>query len=163
MEFKGHPHVEELSSLLRDKSPRCAVIVAAAFFDETLKSLLADNKDRSFSASIKEGLDWGLLTQSEHDDLDVLRQLRNEFAHDLRVKGFDAASAATVEAMSIWRTAANARSLDRAFLTPLDRLLFVVAVIAFRLQWRKKPLTKSGPRPEPSIFDTKEWPPVTSI
>ena len=48
MEYKGHPGVEELSSLLRGESLRCAVIVAAAFFDESLKALLADTKDRSF-------------------------------------------------------------------------------------------------------------------
>jgi len=53
MEYKGHPGVEELSSLLRGESPRCAVIVAAAFFDERLKSLLADTTDSSFSARIK--------------------------------------------------------------------------------------------------------------
>ncbi|HKM55513.1 MAG TPA: hypothetical protein VJY33_19065, partial [Isosphaeraceae bacterium] len=39
----------------------------------------------------------------------------------------------------------------------------VVGVIAFRLQKRTKPPSKSGPRPEPSITDTKEWPPVTTI
>jgi|SRR5208337_3586146 len=93
MEYKGHPSVEELSSLLRGESPRCAVIVvAAAFFDERLKSLLAHRADSSFSARIKAAQQWGLLTRNEHDDLDVLRQLRNGFAHDLRVKDFDATS-----------------------------------------------------------------------
>ena len=163
MEYKGHPGVEELSSLLRGESPRCAVIVAAAFFDESLKALLADTKDRSFSARVKAAVEWGLLTQSEHDDLDVLRHLRNDFAHDLRVKDFDVTSEARVEAMQTWRTASDARPLARVIQTPLDRLLFVVGVIAFRLQKRTKPPSKSGPRPEPSITDTKEWPPVTTI
>lgn len=108
-------------------------------------------------------MEWGLLTQSEHDDLDVLRHLRNDFAHDLRVKDFDVTSEARVEAMQTWRTASDARPLARVIQTPLDRLLFVVGVIAFRLQKRTKPPSKSGPRPEPSITDTKEWPPVTTI
>ena len=163
MEYKGHPGVEELSSYLVAESPRCAVIVAAAFFDETLKALLADTKERSFSARIKDALEWGLLTQSEHDDLDVLRDLRNGFAHDLRVKDFDGTSEARVEAMRTWRTASDARSLDRVIQTPLNRLLFVVGVIAFRLQKRTKPSSKSGARPEPSIMDTKEWPQVANI
>jgi len=105
MEYKGHPGVEELSSLLRGESPRCAVIVAAAFFDERLKSLLADTTDSSFSARIKAALEWGLLTRNEHDDLDLLRQLRNGFAHDLRVKDFDVTSEARVEAMRTWQVA----------------------------------------------------------
>lgn len=162
-EYKGHPGVEELSSLLRGESPRCAVIVAAAFFDERLKSLLADTTDSSFSARIKAALEWGLLTRNEHDDLDLLRQLRNGFAHDLRVKDFDVTSEARVEAMRTWQVASDARSLARVIQTPLDRLLFVVGVIAFRLQKRTKPTGKSGPRPEPAITDFKEWPPVTSI
>ena len=163
MEYKGHPGVEELSSLLRGESPRCAVIVAAAFFDETLKVLLADTNDLSFSAQIKAALDWGLLTQNERDDLDALRQLRNGFAHDLRVTDFDATSQTKVAAMNTWQTASNAKPLDRVIQTPLDRLLFVVGVIAFRLQKRTKPTSKSGPRPEPAITDWNEWPPVTSI
>ena len=110
MEYKGHPGVEELSSLLRGESPRCAVIVAAAFFDERLKSLLADTTDSSFSARIKAALEWGLLTRNEHDDLDLLRQLRNGFAHDLRVKDFDVTSEARVEAMRTWQVASDARS-----------------------------------------------------
>ena len=48
MEYKGHPNVEELSSHLAAESPRCAVIVAVAYFDETLKAL---NKFRRFSGN----------------------------------------------------------------------------------------------------------------
>ena len=45
MEFKGHPSAEELSSYLREESPRCAVIVSAAYFDEALVRLLGDKKE----------------------------------------------------------------------------------------------------------------------
>jgi hypothetical protein len=163
VEYKGRPGVEELSRLLASESPRCAVIVSAAFFDETLASLLADATDRSLYARIKLALEWGLLSQNEHDDLDALRQLRNVFAHDLRVKEFDADSLAKVEAMKTWQIASNARGLDRVMPSPLARLLFVVGVLAFRLQRRAKPANQLGPRPEPEITDWKEWPPVTSI
>jgi hypothetical protein len=163
VEYKGHPGVEELSSHLGAESPRCAVIVAAAFFDETLKALLADTKERSFSARIKDALEWGLLSQNEHDDLHLLRDLRNGFAHDLRIKDFDGTSQAKVEAMMTWRIASDAWPLDRVIQTPLDRLLFVVGAIASRLHKRRKTPSKSGPHPEPSVMDRKEWPPVTTI
>ena len=89
--------------------------------------------------------------------------MRNGFAHDLRVKDFDANSADKVDGTNTWRIASDARGLDRVMPAPLDRLLFVVGVLAFRLQRRTKPVSKLGPRPEPAFTDWKEWPPVTSI
>lgn len=163
MEFKGHPAVEELSALLRGESPRCAVIVAAAYFDETLASLLGDTKDRPLSARIDDALDWGLLTPNEHADLHTLRQLRNGFAHDLRIMDFDASSGARVASLATWRVASDERPLERVIQTPLEQLLFVVGVIAFRLHKRTKPPEKTGPLPEPPVMDFASWPPVTSI
>lgn len=163
MEFKGHPAVEELSTLLRGESPRCAVIVAAAYFDETLAGLLVDTRNRSFYARIDDALEWGLLTPNEHADLHVLRELRNGFAHDLRIKDFDLSSGARAASLATWRVASAARSLERVLQTPLGQLLFVVGVIAFRLHKRNKPTEKSGPLPEPPMTDFASWPPVTSI
>lgn len=163
MQYKGHAKVEELSSLLGDESPRCAVIVSAAFFDETLASLLGDTTDRPFAARINNALAWGLLTQDEHDDLHVLRQLRNGFAHDLRVTDFDSTSAAQVAALKLWTTASSALPLGRVIDGALHQLLYVVGVIGFRLQHRSKPASKVGPLPEPPITDTHAWPPVTNL
>ena len=64
MKYKGHPNVEDLSGHLAAESPRCAVIVAAAFFDETLEALLADGTDRSFYARIKLSLEWVCLAKT---------------------------------------------------------------------------------------------------
>ena len=163
MEFKGHPSAEELSSYLRDESPRCAVIVAAAYFEEALGRLLGDKKDRPFAVRINDALEWGLLTANEHADLNVLRGLRNGFAHDLRVRDFDASSAAKVEEMETWKVASDARPLDNVIEAPLDRLLFVVGTISLRLNKRTKPNEKAGPLNEPEITDFDSWPPVTSI
>jgi hypothetical protein len=161
--FEGQPDVKELSDLLKDESPRCAVIVAAAFFDQTLRKSLGETKDqKSFAQRVKAALEWGLLTQDEHDDLDVLRKMRNDFAHDLRVQDFDTTAEASVNALKIWTTASNARPLDRDIQTPLDRLLFVVGVIAFRLQRRKKSPSKVNALPEPELTDWGAWPPVFS-
>ena len=41
-----------------------------------------------------------------------------------------------------------------------DRLLYVVGVIAFRLQ-KRKTVSKRGPLPEPDyVRDSDEWPPT---
>ena len=162
MEYKGHPKVDELSTHLKEESPRCAVIVAAALFDKCLAGLIGDTKDRSFSARIDDALQWGLLANSEHSDLHALRELRNDFAHDLRVKDFDTTTEAKVGAMKVWQIASVARPLDNVIRTTLDRLLFVVGVITFRLQKRTKPQSKLGPLLDPQITDWEAWPPVFS-
>lgn len=163
MEFKGHKNLEELTGLLKGESPRCLVIVAAAFFDEQLKTVLEDNTSQSFAVRIREGLKWGVLTQFEHDDLDVLRELRNQFAHDLRVTDFDNASAGKIARLKLWETAAASAPLERVIKTALDQLLYVVGIIGFRLQHRSKPATPQGPLSEPPFHDKAQWPPVTNI
>jgi Domain of unknown function (DUF4145) len=163
LEFKGNAVVEELSSHLQGESPRCTVIVAAAYFDENLAGLLGNKKDRSFAARINDALAWGLLTPNEHEDLHALRELRNGFAHDLRVRDFDATTGARVASLAIWRAASDARPLGRVIQKPLEQLLFVVGVIAFRLNKRIKPPEKTGPLPEPSILEWESWPPVSSV
>ncbi len=55
MRFKGDVNVEALSDLLKDESDRCVVIVAAAFFDETLARLLGDRTDQPLNSRINDG------------------------------------------------------------------------------------------------------------
>ena len=88
--FKGNPTVEEFWGFLKGESPRCVAIVSAAFFDETLGRLLGDTRGRRFRDRIDEAAEFGLLTDNERHDLHVLRELRNDFAHDLRTNAFDA-------------------------------------------------------------------------
>lgn len=161
MEYKGNSNVEELSALLKDESPRCAVIVSAAFFDETLGDKLGDTTERPFAARIDDAFNWALLTPNERDDLHTLRKLRNKFAHDLRVKDFDAASAAIVASLKLWQTASTALPISEVIKTTLHQLLYVVGIIAFRLQRRTK--QQVGPLPEPPVADIDEWPPVTNF
>jgi hypothetical protein len=157
MEFKGNKNVEELSDLLKDESPRCAVIVAAAYFDEKLAEKLGDTTERSFAARINDALAWSLLTQNEHDDLHVLRKLRNDFAHDLRVKDFDANSSEMVAALKLWTTGKSDLNVEDSIKTAQLMLRWVVFVIACRLERRTK--QKIGPLPEPPTTDIDEWPP----
>jgi hypothetical protein len=164
MRFQGHPNVEELSDLLKNESDRCVVIVAAAFFDETLAGLLGDTTDRAFNARIGDARDYGILTQNEHDDLHIIRRLRNRFAHNLRAATFDATAIAEVEGMATWRTAASAIERYRTlFPGSRERFLYAAGMIAFRLQHRGRPAPRIGPLSEPPMTDLIAWPPVISF
>ncbi len=161
MEFKGSSAIEEFSSLVKEESPRGTVIVCAAFFDETLGQLLNDTRKKSFFERITDARDFGLLTCDEHDDLHSLRELRNHFAHDLRAKGFDSAASTKVDNFKIWKCASSALSrYAELFPRPDDRIAYVSAVIAFRLQKRSKIAIKPGPLSEPPLTDTSAWPPA---
>lgn len=91
---------------LQKETPRAAVIIAAAFMDDLLRRLLENimvddpkvindllgsekNADRplsSFSARIKAAYCLGLLSKQEYGDLNLIRSIRNRFAH--RMHGF---------------------------------------------------------------------------
>ena len=164
VEYKGNKNVVELSALLQRESPRCLAIVGAAFFDETLARLLGDTKERCFFDRIEDALDYSLLSPNEHHDLHVVRRLRNEFAHDLRTNSFDESRTVTVDSMETWKYICTANPhYPRLYPTAADRLLYVIGVIAFRLQHRAKSPSKTGPLPEPDyISDPDEWPPTVS-
>ena len=162
MEAKGDKNIEELWSFLRGESPRCLAIVGAAFFDETLRHLLGDKEKRSLYDRINDAFRWGLLSPNECDDLHTIRNLRNDFAHDLRINSFDAGRSAKVDSLKTWQIAHKTwTGLPKVCPDATRRLLYVVGIIAFRLQKRIKPET--GPRPEPDVWkDNAEWPPVLS-
>jgi hypothetical protein len=107
MQFQGDENVEELSQLLGKETDRSVVIVAAAFFEETLGRLLGDTGQRSFYARINEARDRGILTQNEHDDLHKIRDVRNKFAHELRTAAFDAKVTHAFESMATWKVASS--------------------------------------------------------
>ena len=161
MRFVGSPAFEEFWSCLESESPRGLAIVVAAYFDEKLGVLLGQPSG-SFGARINNALAVGLLTQNEHDDLHRIRKLRNAFAHDLKAECFDSAKSQQVESLRTWRIAAD--QLPRyaeLFPTAKDRLLYVAAVFAVRLNHR--PGKAASPLPEPSFLDTTAWPPVTGF
>jgi DNA-binding MltR family transcriptional regulator len=94
---------------IQDESPRAAVIIASAFLDAQLrviigKSLVDDPKivdellgsedkpDRplsSFSSRIKMAYCLGLISKSVYHDLDLIRKIRNKFAHKMHGYSFD--------------------------------------------------------------------------
>ncbi|MCH7989821.1 MAG: hypothetical protein IID46_11825 [Planctomycetes bacterium] len=164
MRFAGNANVAELSDLLKDESERCVVIVAAAFFDETLARILGDTNERSFYARIEDGRDYAILTQLECDDLHEVRNLRNIFAHNLRAATFDCTATAVVESMNVWQVGSkHIQKYQQLFPGARERFLYVIGMIAFRLQRRPKAASKIGALPEPPFRDISAWPPVTGF
>jgi DNA-binding MltR family transcriptional regulator len=94
---------------LHDESPRGSVIVAASILDRILEDLIVarlrpmtDNSDPllsgayaplgSFAAKIDTANRLGLIRPEHRKALHILRNLRNEFAHDYETEDFDASS-----------------------------------------------------------------------
>ena len=94
---------------LQNESPRAAVIIAGAFLDSQLRDLLSSflvddpkivdeflgsdkNPDRplsSFSSRIKAAYCLGLIGKSIYQDLNVIRTIRNRFAHKMHGYTFE--------------------------------------------------------------------------
>jgi len=92
---------------LQNETPRAAVLIAASFLDEWLrrllqakmiddskavKALLDDSNNGPlsfFSARINAAYCLGLLSKDERDDLNLIRKIRNRFAHRLHGFTFD--------------------------------------------------------------------------
>jgi len=88
---------------LQSESPRAAVIIASAFLDAQLrmlisKSLIDDSKIvdelmesdlATFSARIKVAYCLGLISESLFHDLNIIRKIRNKFAHEMHGYTFD--------------------------------------------------------------------------
>lgn len=83
------------------ESPRGAVLVACSYIEkllrETIYNFLIESPDRkllldvsnapigTFSSRIKVAYCLGLISDEERNDCNILRKIRNEFAHNLRV------------------------------------------------------------------------------
>jgi len=105
---KSPPDLLELikhSGLLRDESDRGCALVATAWIDDTLTELVRSRfvDDRAaadevldgdaplstFSAKIKLLYCMGVISKEVRRDLDIIRAIRNLFAHDRGRLGFD--------------------------------------------------------------------------
>lgn len=89
----------------QDETDRGAALVGAALLDEQLLALLKSHflkKKQSielleggtaplgtFSARIKASYCLGLITDLEHKELQLIRKIRNEFAHHVHGLGFE--------------------------------------------------------------------------
>jgi DNA-binding MltR family transcriptional regulator len=88
---------------LQNESPRAAVIIASAFLDAQLRAILAnsfidegkvveellDSDLFTFSSRIKTVYCMGLISESIYHDLNIVRKIRNKFAHQMHGYTFD--------------------------------------------------------------------------
>lgn len=99
---KQQPHLEKLGpylEVLNAESARGKVLVSTGFLEEQLKEILVAHflecpeagelveggsaPLATLSARISACYVLGLITKNEHDDLQIIRKIRNDFAHDL--------------------------------------------------------------------------------
>jgi hypothetical protein len=99
--FTEYPHLKEFGLFLDElnsETERGAVLVSCSYLEELLRktivSFLADKKAAetllegfnaplgTFSARIIAAYSMGLISKSEYDECNLLRKVRNEFAHN---------------------------------------------------------------------------------
>lgn len=89
--------LEKINKSLRDETERGCVVIGAAFLDEKLEELLSkvtagSNKQKkslfdatgplgTFSGKTRIAYCFGLISDEAHHDLNVIRAIRNDFAH----------------------------------------------------------------------------------
>ncbi|MEJ0012425.1 MAG: MltR family transcriptional regulator [Bauldia sp.] len=100
--LKANPHLREFLPFLEQlnkESPRGAVLISAGYLEEQLRrTLLAFMRDvptageltdgsnaplGTLSARIAAAFALGLIDDREHHDLNIIRKVRNEFAHSI--------------------------------------------------------------------------------
>lgn len=162
MRFTGSKEIIRFWSLLKNESERGAAIVVAAFLDEKLGQLLKQKTDRSFASRISDALQARILTMNEHDDLHVIRDIRNKFAHCLNATNFDSAKSRQVNSLKTWTIVATARpKYELYFPTARDRFLYVAGTFFVRLKYRSLPTMQ--PLPEPKLWEGNAWLTVSSV
>ena len=96
------PHLKEFTAFIEklgEESERGMVLISTGFLEEQLKTMLlayfVDDKSLvdfvdggnaplgSFTARITACYALGLIGKAEHDDLHILRRIRNDFAHKI--------------------------------------------------------------------------------
>lgn len=119
-----HRKSYELFQQIADESPRGMVLVIAAELDRMLllsiKELLKDgagltalNQDNqgpisTFSARINLAHALGIIDDAEHRDLNLIRKIRNDFAHDVSASLYDQSINSRAAELSMAMIAADA-------------------------------------------------------
>jgi mannitol operon repressor len=101
--LKEYPNLKEFLPYLDElnrESPRGKVLISTGYLEQMLKDILCAflMKDRvvdelfeggnaplgTFSARAKLAYTLGLISEPEFQDIDLIRRIRNEFAHDMK-------------------------------------------------------------------------------
>ena len=147
-EYKWQDFFEEF----QEESPRAAVIISCAFLDSLLRDLICsfmvDDAKRvdellgsddgseaplsSFSARIKTAYCLGLITKKEFDDLNLIRRIRNRFAH--RLHGYSFENKEIIEWCNSLQTPIMFKeALPRLLESYRDRYVFTVSMLVNQL------------------------------
>lgn len=130
-----------------EQSQRAGAIVAVALLDELLErclyAFLKDERKRakeaffdvskplsSFKAKVDAGYLLGILDSSEYSELEIIRKIRNEFAHNLTALSFESPD---IKALSgQLRTVASPPGF-KLNISPFDRFKMSTTCLAYRL------------------------------
>ena len=110
LDFPSDPEFHAFLDEFQRESDRAAAVLAAAFLDELLERLLRrsfTNEDKavevlfrwpgplsSFAGKISVAYAVGLISTQERHDLDLMRDIRNDFGHELQGLSFGTRSIA---------------------------------------------------------------------
>ena len=154
---KAEPEVLELSEFLREfnrDSEKGAVLSAGAYLDqrlvEILNSFFVDSKESNelllgfnapigtFSARIKATYSLGLIQQNEYEELNIIRKVRNEFAHSWKKVSFTDNKIKDLCGSLPW---VGPEELEESS-EPRARFTFLVSILLADLLWRVRLIQK---------------------
>lgn len=160
------PELAELSEFLavqNKQDDRGAAMVAASMIDERLRDILegffiegSASKELldgahaplgTFSARAIAARSLGLIEEGEFREVNFVRKIRNEFAHDWKTASFDAPRIADLCANLPWLGPPEHEKGSK----PRDRFNVAIAVLLIDLMWRTR-LVKKERR------SAKSWP-----
>ena len=169
-ESPQNPEVRKIWDELRNESDRGMVIMAAAFLDNLLESLLKATMIRdekiaqsligkngplgSFHGRVQAAMAFGLLSQFEHHDLNAIREIRNDFAHVTKPASFKNSEMVNkCNSFCLWKHAKDClpSPMEEYCRDAKGRFGLLVATLAARLLERTrlqehfKPLAESQP------------------
>lgn len=131
----------------QEETDRAAAVLGAAYLDECLKQLitgfLIDDSTkaanllkgplRSFASRISASYCMGLISENEYDDLQIILEIRNRFAHRLHGLSFsDSWVRDKCSELGLWKPASQWLKLD----TARGRFTATTSVILMQLKLR---------------------------
>lgn len=131
-----------------DESDRAAAILGATYLDECLRELIAnflvdDSTEvdkllggplQFFGSRVRASYCMGLISEDEYHDLKIIRDVRNDFAHDLHGLSFSTPS--VIKQCSALQLPRKAPRWPYATAGGRDPFMVSVALLSFQLKLR---------------------------
>jgi DNA-binding MltR family transcriptional regulator len=147
------PEIEELGQFLfklNKESDRGAVLIAATILDERLKNILSsfllNHKATdellegfnaplgTFSSRISACFALGLIQKNEFDEMNLIRKIRNEFAHTWDNTDFDSGKVRDLCLKLPWTGPSDLEATS----STKQRFNFAIAILLTDLLWRSR-------------------------